>query len=340
MDNDENNFNLEEIIENMEEPEVIEEPKTNDYADNLLDVQIVVKNLKSAEILIKAIDNMNLKQNYNMNISSIIPNNDIEFIKNSTKDSDLILITTELTTQGKEEFLEYYKELKTEYNYVEYLVFSNNGGATFTETSQVEEELQKSIIRASLTSMLSHADINKIQKQLYFLKKDYSKLENDNEQVSVENDTIIEQAKKSTEENIKLKEEIHNLHRNMDILKSEYSDFKARFSDIRSKNLLESFHLKALWEETFDEIFTKYDEVLKITDKFQPENIIIGQNYIAAKTKEEAIDWLKIIRTTLIFINESPELKTDINNTHKENSDYIENDKETFNTIPNMWNND
>ncbi len=334
---EDDNINLEELIRTPEEEEIIEEPKTNDYADNLLDVQIVVQNLKSAEILIKAIDNMDLKQNYNMNISSIIPNNDLEFIKNATIDSDLILITTELTTEGKERFIQYYKELKTDYNYVEYLIFSNNGGSIFTETSQVEEEIQKSIIRASLTSMLSHADINQIQKQLYFLKKDYHNLENNNEQITKENDTVINQAKIITEENIKLKEEINNLNRNLDNIKSEYSDFKARFSDIRSKNLLESFHLKALWEETFDEIFTKYEETLEITNQFQPENILIGQNYIAAKTKEEAIDWLKIIRTTLIFVGENPDLKTNLNNTQNQNSDYQENNTETFNTLPNIW---
>lgn len=331
------NINLEELIRTPEEEEIIEEPKTNDYADNILDVQIVVKNLKSAEILIKAIDNMDLKQNYNMNISSIIPNNDLEFIKNATMDSDLILITTELTTEGKERFIKYYKELKTDYNYVEYLIFSNNGGSIFTETSQVEEEIKKSIIRASLTSMLSHADINQIQKQLYFLKKDYHNLENNNEQVTIENDTVIKQAKKITEENIKLKEEINQLNRDIDTIKSEYSDFKARFSDIRSKNLLESFHLKALWEETFDEIFTKYEEALEITNQFQPENILIGQNYIAAKTKEEAIDWLKIIRTTLIFVRKNPDLKTNLNNKQQQNSNPPENNTERFKTIPNIW---
>ncbi len=335
---EENKINLEELINTpQEETEEIEKPKRNDYADNLLDVQIIVKNLKSAELIIKAIDNMRLRKNYNMNISSIIPNNDLEFIKNSTKNSDLILIATELTSSGKEQFIKYYKELKTDYNYVEYLIFSNNGGSIFTETSQVEEEIQKSIIRASLTSMLSHADINEIQKELYFLKKDYNKLENNNNQVTKENETVIEQAKKVTNENIALKEEIHTLHRNIDDIKSEYSDFKARFSDIRSKNLLESFHLKALWEETFDEIFTKYEEALLITNHFEPENILIGQNYIAAKTREEAIDWLKIIRTTLIFLSNNPELKNEINTetieepTIKEN--YIENNTDGFNNL-------
>ena len=35
------------------------------------------------------------------------------------------------------------------------------------------------------------------------------------------------------------------------------------------------------------------------------ENIIVGQGYIAAESKQKACDWLNIVRTALIFIDEN-----------------------------------
>jgi hypothetical protein len=41
--------------------------------------------------------------------------------------------------------------------------------------------------------------------------------------------------------------------------------------------------------------------------------VIVGQGFIVAKTKDEAIDWLKIIRTTLIFLDNNENLQNDLN---------------------------
>ncbi len=43
------------------------------------------------------------------------------------------------------------------------------------------------------------------------------------------------------------------------------------------------------------------EQIYFISNEFKPENIVIGQGYIAATTKEDAKEWLKIIRAVLIF---------------------------------------
>ena len=55
------------------------------------------------------------------------------------------------------------------------------------------------------------------------------------------------------------------------------------------------------------------------TDKFKPENIIVGQNYIAAENKSKAIEWLNIVRTALIFVDDNvDDLKKDLTDIKEE----------------------
>ena len=314
---DGNNFNINEISQELETPSAEEKyqysEEAHDYEKNILDVKIIVKDLNAAEILIKAVNNMHLTDNYNMSVSSIIPTKDINLMKKSIIGSDLILIAIDLTSEGKEQFINQYKELKTDYNYVEYLIFSNTNGNEFIEPSKVEHEIHNSIIRASLTSILNREDISEIQKELYDLKIDYGKLIKTNEQLNLENTNAINYSKELTDNNQSLKEEIQSLENTLDEIKSEYSNFKSKFANIYTKDLLEVFNLKELWQETFDELLPNEDKVIYATNNFKPLNVIVGQGFIVAKTKDEAIDWLKIIRTTLIFLDNNENLQNDLN---------------------------
>ena len=326
---DENNFNINEISQELENQNDEEKhqysEESHDYEKNILDVKIIVKDLDAAEILIKAVNNMHLIDNYNMSVSSIIPTKDINSVKESIIGADLILISIDLTSEGKEQFINQYKELKTNYNYVEYLIFSNANGNEFIEPSKVEHEIHNSIIRASLTSILNREDISEIQKELYDLKIDYGKLIKTNEQLNLENANAINYSKELTDNNQSLKEEIQSLENTLDDIKSEYSNFKSKFANIYTKDLLEVFNLKELWQESFDEILTKEDKVIYATNNFKPLNIIVGQGFIVAKTKDEAIDWLKIIRTTLIFLENNENLQNDLNHNMDTKNQNIDN---------------
>ena len=49
------------------------------------------------------------------------------------------------------------------------------------------------------------------------------------------------------------------------------------------------------------------EKIVIATNKFKPDNILVGQGFIAAQSRTQAIDWLKIIKTALIFVEDSEE---------------------------------
>lgn len=348
----EDDLNIDEFSQEPPENDYNYKEEFYEYEKHIMDVRIIVKDLESAETLIKAVNNMDLKENYNMEVTSIIPTTNVEIAKKATIDSDIILIAIDLNPEGKDLFLNYYKQLKTNYNYIEYLIFENSTNLEITDSTQIENEIHNSIIRAALTSILSSKDISKIQKELYTLKEDYKKKLNSNEQLTLENEKAINQAKELTSYNEDLKDQIRTLQSNIDELKSNYSNFKSQFANIYTKELLEVFNIKELWQETFNEILNDDSNIILATNNFKPLNIIVGQGFIAAKTKDEAIDWLKIIRTTLIFLdNDQGKLETEINqqsnnpnnfnninnqqsNNQEENNNH---DYEVPNSFQNFW---
>jgi predicted nuclease with TOPRIM domain len=72
---------------------------------------------------------------------------------------------------------------------------------------------------------------------------------------------------------------------------------------------------------------------------FWQENIIVGQNYIAAESKSKAIEWLNIVRTTLIFVyDNSDELKKDLTeNSEEEKVPEVREDYDIPNSFENFW---
>jgi predicted nuclease with TOPRIM domain len=84
---------------------------------------------------------------------------------------------------------------------------------------------------------------------------------------------------------------------------------------MQNKNLFETFSLNELWNELFNEDLDEEDHVNFITSEFKPDNIILGQGFIAASSRDDAVEWLKIIRTVLIFYDSRIEdLKEEISN--------------------------
>ena len=124
-----------------------------------------------------------------------------------------------------------------------------------------------------------------------------------------------------------------NEEKGIDDLKSDFTAFKSRYEDIYSKEFLEIYNLNDLWQEVFRENLADADKVTIATNKFKPENIIVGQGYIGAQSRQDAIDWLKIIKTALIFVgNDEEDLKKDLNKTSE-----VEDDYDISNNFENFW---
>lgn len=276
--------------------------------DELVDVRIILTSLDHLEFLSKAVSNFDLS-NFNVNISSIIPTKDIEIAKNTVIGADLVLIATENNAEGNRLYQRFKKSLKNEFNYIEYLKLPSldelNGYeyGDYSDENIIEDEIANSIIRGGLYSISNLSSINNSKRRYHELKNDFDEESLKYDKISKENEVLIKESKSLREKNEKLLEEVRILQRELDQIKSDYSDLKSRFEGIHSKNSLEVYSLNDLWYDLFGEYLSQevYKFILISTDNFRPKNLMIGQGAICAESKEDALDWLKIIKTAFIL---------------------------------------
>ena len=277
-------------------------------ADELVDVRIILANLDHLEFLSKAVSNFDLS-NFNVNISSIIPTTDIEIAKNTVIGADLVLIAAENNAEGNRLYQSFKKSLRNEFNYIEYLKLPSidelNGYeyGDYSDENIIEDEIANSIIRGGLYSISNLSSINNSKRKYHDLKNDFDEESLKYDKINKENELLIKESKSIREKNEKLLEEVRVLQRELDQIKSDYSDLKSRFEGIHSKNSLEVYSLNDLWHDLFGEYLSQdvYKFILISTDNFRPKNLMIGQGAICAESKEDALDWLKIIKTAFIL---------------------------------------
>ena len=275
---------------------------------DLVDIRIILTDMNYLELISKAVSNFDLS-NFNVNISSIIPTQNLEIAKNTISGADLVLIATEYNEEGQRIYKKFKKALKTEFNFVEYLKlpsldeFNEYDYDQYGEDNLFEDEIANSIIRGGLYSISSLSSINKSRRMYQEIKSDFDKNLLKFDKVNKENELLVNESKSLREQNEKLFEEVRILQKDLDIIKSDYSDLKSRFESIHSKNSLEVFSLMDLWDELFNESLSEdiYRFILISTDNFRPKNLMIGQGVICAESKEDALDWLKIIKTAFIL---------------------------------------
>ena len=283
----------------------------------MVDVRIIVSGPKIGELVSKAINEVKFQKDYNIIISSIIPTTDLNIAQKVASGADIILIGG----YGRDEnYNILYDQLKTDFNHIGLFDYNNIVDSNENINSQLaEEEIINSIIKAGLSYSLNIINIHVLENKLANLTKKYNSLLDDYNQVIEENKVICSQ-------NQDLSDEIEIINQKHEKIISDFSDFKLRFEDIHSKDILEVFNLSKLWESIFKEKLESLDKIVIATNKFRPEDIVVGQGYICAKDKQTAIEWLKIIRTTLILLdNTEDDLKNQLNNENneeKESYDY------------------
>ena len=116
--------------------------------------------------------------------------------------------------------------------------------------------------------------------------------------------TVSKTSNELVNDNNQSKLEYSQLKKDHENLKIEFDEFKVKYENIYNKDILEVFKIKDLWFKLFDERNFDLDRVIEASEMSKPENIIVGQDYIAAESRQSACEWLKIVRTALLFINE------------------------------------
>lgn len=295
----------------------------NEYHESKIDVRIIVQGLDVAQLVSKAVNNIQLENDYNIIVSSIIPTTELSIVKKVASGADILLIGG----YGHDETYNIlFNELKTDFNHIG--LFDYNNIIIEDESldfNLAEKEILNSIIRSTLSYSLNLINIHTLENKLMKVTHNYNNLLDDYNQLIKENEVL-------TQQNNELIEDI-------DEVKSDFSAFKLRYEDIYSKDILEIFNLEELWQETFRQDLVDEERIVIATNKFRPENIIVGQNYIAAESKSKAIEWLNIVRTALIFVDEnSEELKKELNETENEEKiPEVKDDYDISNSFENFW---
>ena len=290
--------------------------------ESKIDVRIVVQGLDVAQMVSKAVSNIQLENDYNIIVSSIIPTTELSVVKKVAKGADIILIGS----YGQDETYNIlFNELKTDFNNIGLFDYNN----IIIEDESIDfnlaqKEILNSIIRSTLSYSLNLINIHTLENKLMKVTHNYNNLLDDYNQVLKENEVF-------SRENKELLEDVEEI-------KSEFSAFKSRYEDIYSREILEIFELNELWQETFRQDLTNEKQIVIATNKFRPDNIIVGQGFIAAQSRQSAIDWLKIIRTALIFVEENKDdLNQELNDDVESKPPEVKDNYEIPETFENFW---
>ena len=290
--------------------------------ESKIDVRIIVNGLDVAQVVSKAVNNIQLENDYNIIVSSIIPTVETSIVKKVANGADILLIGG----YGHDEtFNILFNELKTDFNHIG--LFDYNNIVIEDESIDfklAEKEILNSIIKSTLSYSLNLINIHTLENKLMKVTHNYNSLLDDYNQLIKEQDVL-------TQENKELREDI-------DEIKADYSAFKTRYEDIYSKEILEIFNLEDLWQDTFRKDLADEKRIVIATNKFKPDNIIVGQGYIAAESRQKAIEWLNIVRTALIFIDDNEEdLKKEMSSDDETKSPEVIDDYEIPNNFENFW---
>lgn len=290
--------------------------------ESKIDVRIIVGGLDIAQLVSKAVNNIQLENDYNIIVSSIIPTVEISIVKKVAGGADILLIGG----YGHDETYNIlYNELKTDFNHIGLFDYNN----IIIEDESIdfklaEKEILNSIIKSTLSYSLNLINIHTLENKLMKVTHNYNNLLDDYNQVIKEQEVFAR-------ENKELREDI-------DDIKSDYSAFKLRYEDIYSREILEIFSLNDLWQDTFRQDLADEERIVIATNKFRPDNIIVGQGYIAAESKQKAIEWLNIVRTALIFVDDNEDdLKKELTPESEEKPPEVIGDYEIPNTFENFW---
>ncbi|MEE1134038.1 hypothetical protein [uncultured Methanobrevibacter sp.] len=294
----------------------------NESHESKIDVRIIVGGLDIAQLVSKAVNNIQLENDYNIIVSSIIPTVELSIVKKVASGADILLIGG----YGNDETYNIlYNELKTDFNHIGLFDYNN----IIIEDESIdfklaEKEILNSIIKSTLSYSLNLINIHTLENKLLKVTHNYNNLLDDYNQVLKEQEVI-------TRENQDLREDINEV-------KSEFQAFKLRYEDIYSKEILEIFDLHELWQDTFHQELDDEERIVIATDRFRPDNILVGQGYIAAESHQKAVEWLNIVRTALIFVDDNnDDLKKELKSSEESKPPEVIEDYEIPNNFENFW---
>ncbi len=280
---------------------------------NPIDVRIIVEGASDVENVSRALQNIALGAEYHITISSIIPTTNTEIAKKAVRGADIILIATDVDAPGRELADKFQTVLKKEVGHIERMKLPFGHDVEYIDPALIRKEIKNAIIRSGLISIGNIGRIQELRDQLKQSENQITDLKEDIDNLSSEKEKTAKENKELTSSLERLEFKQKSLQEDLKTIKNKYADIKNKHRIILKKNLYETFLLNELWKENFNETLEEEELITFITSEFKPDNIILGQGFIAAPSKKDAVDWLKVIRTVLIFYDSKIEdLKEEI----------------------------
>ncbi|HHW05027.1 MAG TPA: topoisomerase [Methanothermobacter sp.] len=272
-----------------------------------IDVRIIVEGASDVESVSRALQDVSLGSKYHITISSIIPTTSLEIAKRAVEGADIVLIATDADATGRELAEKFQRNLKGAVGHVERVKLPYGHDVEYIDPRLMMEEIKNAIIRAGLSSISNIRKLRKLEEKVNQYKNEIGELANENNNLETENANLANEIEKIQEEKEELKSKLEELDEKFTKLKEEYQEIKEKYKDLKGKNLLEIFPLHELWKDLFEEEPEDEEKIVKVADTLKTENLIIGQGYIAATSKEDAMACLRTIRTILILMNTEEE---------------------------------
>ncbi len=289
-----------------------------------IDVRIIVEGASDVENISRAMQNIALGAEYHITISSIIPTTNPDIAKKVVKGADILLIATDVDAPGRELADKFSKVLKNEVGHIERMKLPFGHDVEYLDPAIIRNEIKNAIIRSGLLSIAHIKKFREMEDELTEQEEEIKNLLLEMDKNSVLNEKLISDNQRLTDEKEILNKKVNELSDEIKRVKQSYADIKNEYGLLENKNLFETFSLKKLWKDTFNEDLDEEEHIYFITAEFKPENIITGQGFIAAPSRKEATEWLKIIRTVLIFYDSKIEvLKEEIDNNEKLSSSLL-----------------
>lgn len=283
-----------------------------------IDVRIIVEGASDVESISQAMQNIALGAEYHITISSIIPTTNSEIAKKAVKGADILLIATDADAPGRELAERYQNLLKEEVGHIERMKLPFGHDVEYLDPAIIRNEIKNAIIRSGLLSIAHIKQYREMEEKSALHEEEIKNLLSERDENSKLKEKLSSQTQRLTDEKETLEKKIKELNDSIRKVKQNYADIKNEYGLLKNKNLYEIFSLEKLWKDIFNEDLDEEEHVYFITAEFKPENIITGQGFIAAQSREDAVQWLKIIRAVLIFYDSKIEvLKEEIDNNEK-----------------------
>jgi len=268
---------------------------------NPIDVRIIVEGASDVENISRALQDIALGAEYHITISSIVPTTSPKIAKKAVAGADIVLIATDVDAPGRELAEKFHKILKDKVGHVERMKLPFGHDVEYIDPALIRREIKNAIIRSGLIAIANINHFQEVMDQLHQSEETIDEIQKENEELLLLNEKLVSQSQELSSSQELLESKLKSLKEEFKVLKQKYADIKNKQSMLLNKNLFETFSIQKLWNEEFNEDLTVEEQVIFITNEFKPDNILIGQGHIAAPSRKEATEWLKIIRTVLIF---------------------------------------